>query len=1537
MCRGCCEYTQVECTCPGNKALVGYSIPCCRNENNECDPCLIHLGCSVFENCKACHNGTWGASLDDFYVKGSYCSECRAGWFRGDCMGCGGVLSSSKGQIVLEGYPFNAHCEWTVRVRPGFTVEIRFDMLSLEFDHMCKYDFLEVRDGDNVDSGVIAKVCGNERPAPIRSTGNSLHVLFTSDGSKNYDGFYATFSEITACSSSPCFHDGTCILDKSNSFRCACLAGYTGKHCEFMVMCRNPGAPSNGIMKGTDFRYGCQVFFSCNPGYKLKGSHVAYCQLDGNWSPSVPQCDPVEKLQTCAQPGIPLHGYMTTIEGTGRIIDGHATVGTVLQFTCNSSYQLTGSDHRICLKDGQWTGDHPTCVKVPAQKIQTCPQPGIPMHGYMEALAGTGRMIDGHATVGTVLQFTCNNSYDLTGSDHRICLKDGQWTGKQPVCVKVPGEKLQACLVTDVPVHGYMETVEGTGHITDNYATAGTVLRFACNNSYQLSGSQHRMCLKDGHWTGKRSVCVKVLHKKLPTCPDPGAPVHGYMETVKGTGHIGDGYATAGTVVQFACIYSYILIGNDHRICLKGGQWTGKQPVCVKGEELQSCPEPGKPMHGYMETVEGTGHIIYGFATAGTVIQFTCNDTYMLVGSEHRICLKDGQWTGMQPVCVRVPGEKLKNCPELAVPMNGYIEVIEGMGHITDGDAAVGTVVEFGCNNSYILAGSGHRMCLKDGQWTGKQPVCVKVPGEKLPKCTEPEIPEHGYMETIEGTGSIINGFAPAGTVIQFACNDTYILEGNEQRICLKDGQWTGKQPACVKVQAEKLQNCPELSIPENGYLEIMEGTGLITNDQATVGTVIQFTCNNSYVLTGSKQRMCLQDGQWTGKQPVCDKVPEEKFENCPVPVIPVHGYMEVLNGTGNIMNGFATFGSVIQFACNNSYTLVGNEQSICQKDGQWTSKQPICEKVPEEKLENCPEPVIPVHGYMEVLKGTGNIINGFATVGTVIQFACNSSYTLVGNEQSICQKDGQWTSKQVCEKVPEEKIENCPEPVIPVHGYMEVLKGTGNIINGFATVGTVIQFACNSSYTLVGNEQSICQKEGEWTSRQPICEKELDEKIFHCLLPGIPTHGYMDILEGTGLIKSGYATSGTVISFVCNNSYVPSGSEERICQEDGQWTGKQPICVKGCKEPKIPELLRQKVLPLYIPSRMTSLPVPYSAIFTKKTYEIYPTKKTVLPIMEVAPGYHNLHTQLEYDCISQFYQRTGSKRRTCLKTGKWSGRPPKCSPICGRLQNFNLPKISESRWPWLAAIYQKRKQISNESFKKVVLSCSGALLNERTVVVAAHCVTEPGKSTVINAAEIRVVLGKFYRHEHREEKNLQTLQIAAVLVHPNYDPAVLDSDIAVLKLLDKAKISDLVQPICLPSGDDFDSPAQNMQAMITGWKITSDDRDPDSKNDTVRIGTIEIGDSVLCEQQYEEHKIPVIVTDNMFCAKQHMHGISNICPAETGGIAMLPTAEKPELGLVWNLIGLVSWGYDSPCSPELYTGFTKVTPFKEWLEKNMK
>lgn len=38
---------------------------------------------------------------------------------------CGGVIHKKQGHLVLESYPNNARCEWTIQVDSPFTVELR--------------------------------------------------------------------------------------------------------------------------------------------------------------------------------------------------------------------------------------------------------------------------------------------------------------------------------------------------------------------------------------------------------------------------------------------------------------------------------------------------------------------------------------------------------------------------------------------------------------------------------------------------------------------------------------------------------------------------------------------------------------------------------------------------------------------------------------------------------------------------------------------------------------------------------------------------------------------------------------------------------------------------------------------------------------------------------------------------------------------------------------------------------------------------------------------------------------------------------------------------------------------------------------------------------------------------------------------------------------------------------------------------------------------------------------------------------------------
>jgi len=85
-------------------------------------------------------------------------------------------------------YENNKICQ--VRIRFSGRVRIRFEKFDVETASSCRYDFLEVRDGDSSTSNLIgSKLCGNTIPNPIESSTSSMTLIFHTDGSVVRSGF----------------------------------------------------------------------------------------------------------------------------------------------------------------------------------------------------------------------------------------------------------------------------------------------------------------------------------------------------------------------------------------------------------------------------------------------------------------------------------------------------------------------------------------------------------------------------------------------------------------------------------------------------------------------------------------------------------------------------------------------------------------------------------------------------------------------------------------------------------------------------------------------------------------------------------------------------------------------------------------------------------------------------------------------------------------------------------------------------------------------------------------------------------------------------------------------------------------------------------------------------------------------------------------------------------------------------------------------------------------------------------------------------
>ena len=83
-------------------------------------------------------------------------------------------------------------CGSVITAGSGQTVRLTFHSFSVEADGTaCRWDSLLAYDGSDASGNLLGRYCGDDKPDPIESTGQSLFMKFKSDGSITYAGFHA--------------------------------------------------------------------------------------------------------------------------------------------------------------------------------------------------------------------------------------------------------------------------------------------------------------------------------------------------------------------------------------------------------------------------------------------------------------------------------------------------------------------------------------------------------------------------------------------------------------------------------------------------------------------------------------------------------------------------------------------------------------------------------------------------------------------------------------------------------------------------------------------------------------------------------------------------------------------------------------------------------------------------------------------------------------------------------------------------------------------------------------------------------------------------------------------------------------------------------------------------------------------------------------------------------------------------------------------------------------------------------------------------
>ncbi|KAL6099036.1 pcolce [Pungitius sinensis] len=111
---------------------------------------------------------------------------------------CGGDLVTDSGFVGSEGFPSfykpNSKCTWRITVPEGNVVMLSFRILDLEADPQCRYDYLDVYNGQSNRVQKLNRLCGTHRPGALISTTNTMMLEMGSDEATQGKGFLAYFS-----------------------------------------------------------------------------------------------------------------------------------------------------------------------------------------------------------------------------------------------------------------------------------------------------------------------------------------------------------------------------------------------------------------------------------------------------------------------------------------------------------------------------------------------------------------------------------------------------------------------------------------------------------------------------------------------------------------------------------------------------------------------------------------------------------------------------------------------------------------------------------------------------------------------------------------------------------------------------------------------------------------------------------------------------------------------------------------------------------------------------------------------------------------------------------------------------------------------------------------------------------------------------------------------------------------------------------------------------------------------------------------------
>ena len=233
---------------------------------------------------------------------------------------------------------------------------------------------------------------------------------------------------------------------------------------------------------------------------------------------------------------------------------------------------------------------------------------------------------------------------------------------------------------------------------------------------------------------------------------------------------------------------------------------------------------------------------------------------------------------------------------------------------------------------------------------------------------------------------------------------------------------------------------------------------------------------------------------------------------------------------------------------------------------------------------------------------------------------------------------------------------------------------------------------------------------------------------------------------------------------------------------------------------------------------------------------------------------------------------------------------------------------VAEGKWPFMVSIQYYHNLITGTQH-----FCGGTILNDNTILTAAHCLVSDdykvsGTWVYIGHVSLSKANNSFY------------FKAKEFLSKEDFDENNLSNghDIGVIKLKNLINFDSFdanrVAKVCLPvKGEE---PLAE-QCVVLGWGITENN----TASNVLKQATIPILDESVCSKQGHYNK------DELLCAG-YEQGDKDSCQGDSGGPLICPMKSDPKQ---WAQFGIVSYGDSCAKFPGFYS---KTQAFIEWVTK---